>query len=82
MDINTTITDDQAAALATALRVKKYADGNDLIQQGALLATVQAQRTFLVQHLMQQSDPAVLASVTTSLGPVNFVLGPAATPAS
>ena len=60
MDIQTTITDDQAAALAQQHRVAKYADGNDLIAQVAADASLQAKKRGLIGSIAVESDCACI----------------------
>lgn len=60
MDIQTTITDTQAAALAQLHRVASYKDGNDLMAQVAANAELEAKRRGLIASLAGQQDSAVL----------------------
>lgn len=60
MDIQTTITDTQAAALAQQHNVRTYSDGNDLIEQVAADAELQAKKRGLIGAVAMQSDAAAV----------------------
>ena len=51
MDIQLTITDNQAMALAKVLKITSYTDGNDLIIQAAKMALFNEQKTAIIQKI-------------------------------
>ena len=60
MDINTTITDKQGAALAQSLNIKSYATGKDLIDQASAAAELLTKKRSLISAIATQKDVAVL----------------------
>lgn len=60
MEIQTTITKEQGAALAQQHNVASYKDGNDLIAQVAAQADTEAKRRALIGAVAVQKDVAVL----------------------
>lgn len=77
MDIQTTITDEQAAALAQLHRVKSYKDGNDMIAQVAADAELQAKKRGLIGALAIEAasapvDAAIAAFNAQSAAPVKL----------
>lgn len=63
MDINITITDEQGAAIAQALRVAAYTDGNDLMQQAADAAMLQYNKHQVIRGIAMSEDAAVIDAV-------------------
>jgi hypothetical protein len=70
MDIQTTITDDQGAALARRFNITSYTDGNDLIAQMATIAYLQVQRQILIVGIECETDTDALNTVITAFMPV------------
>ena len=70
MDISTSITDEQAQAIAAKLRIAEYADGNDLIQQAAEAALFDYNKKMLVGSIIAQTDPAVIEAATSGYNSV------------
>lgn len=70
MDINTTIPDEQGAAIAQILHVKQYADGNDLITQAAANALLDANKRALIAALSAQTDQAAVDAAMTAYNSV------------
>ena len=53
MDIQLTITENQALALAKVLKITSYTDGNDLINQAATMALFNEQKTAIIQKISE-----------------------------
>lgn len=63
MDINITITDEQGAAIAQALGVASYSDGNDLLQQVADAAMLKYNKNHIISSIATTEDAAVVNAV-------------------
>lgn len=61
ISINTSITEEQAAALARVFQVKEYRDGNELIARVADAAALKYKRHDLVVAVMMEPSNVVLA---------------------
>lgn len=66
MDINITIKDEGADALAQLLHITTYKDGNDLIQQCVDQALMQRRQRALITGIAMQKDAAVIDAVATA----------------
>lgn len=79
MTINIDITDDQAKALATSLRVKSYLDGNDLIKQAVDMAMNTVKQRNIITAIAQQPTQPILDAVITAYNSVSGTKIPLAT---
>ena len=66
MDINTTIKDEEALALATVLGVTDYKDGNELILKCAAQAVFRRRQRVLISNIAISKDAAVIDAVATA----------------